>query len=383
MDFPNLKTLARRPPVILTGLLVIAILGFIGVNHLVTRFHEQQKALARRMFRRGESEVAAGNREHAIDSFRAALAYDRGNDLYQLNLARALRDTGRTEESRAYLITLWERKPEDSTINLALARLAARQNFLDDALRYYHNATYGVWPANGEKSRRDAQFELIEFLLRDNAVPQAQAELITMSTALPTDADYHLRLGKFFSRAQDSEHALAQFQQVLRLNRENAAALAGAGQAAFELGHYRSAQQYLQQATRSNPDDSASRQWLLQTDLILRTDPYERRIPAAERERRVQTAFELSGKRLDDCMTAKGLTVNPISTTGDLETLKSRWLEMKSKLSRGRRPDSDANDAAMDLVFQIEQTSSRQCGAPNGEDSALLILAQDRDGVEQ
>jgi predicted Zn-dependent protease len=376
MDFPNLKTLARRPAVILTGLSVIAILGFIAVNHLVTRFHEQQKALARRMFRRGESEVAAGNRELAIDSFRAALAYDRGNDLYQLNLARALRDTGRTEESRSYLISLWERKPEDSTINLALARLAARQNFLDDALRYYHNATYGVWPADGEKKRRDAQFELIEFLLRDNAIPQAQAELITMSTALPTDADYHLLLGQFFARAQDSEHALAQFQQVLRLKQDHPAALAGAGQAEFALGRYRSAQEYLERATRANPNDSATRDLLQQTDLILTTDPYERRISPAERDRRIRAAIEQSGKRLDDCMSSK-------EPSSDMNSLKSRWTAMKPKFSHAGRFDVDSSDAAMDLVFQIEQTSSKQCGPPNGVDNALLILAQDRDGAER
>jgi tetratricopeptide (TPR) repeat protein len=376
MDLPNLKTLARRPAVMLTGLLVIAILGFIGVNHLATRFHEQQKALARRMFRRGESEVAAGNREQAIDSFRAALAYDRGNDLYQLNLARALRDTGRTEESRAYLITLWERKPEDSTINLALARLAARQNSLDDALRYYHNAIYGVWPADGEKKRRDAQFELIEFLLRDNAVPQAQAELITMSTALPTDADYHLRLGQLFAHAQDNEHAFPQFQQVLRLSRENAAALAGAGQADFALGRFRSSQEYLDRATRANPADFASRDLVQQADLILRTDPYARRISPAERDRRLRAAFEQSGKRLDACMSSK-------APSSDLNSLKSRWLAMKPEFSHSNRIESNLSDPGMDLVFQIEQTSSKQCAAPTGTDSALLILAQDRDGAER
>jgi tetratricopeptide (TPR) repeat protein len=371
MDFSKVRYLARRPAVILTGLLVIAILAFIGVNHLVTRFREQQKALARRMFRRAGDQVAAGNREQAIDSFRAALAYDRGNDQYQLDLARALRDTGRTEESRAYLVSLWERKPEDGTINLALARLAARQNSLDDTLRYYHNATYGVWPTEADIRRRNAQFELIEFLLRDNALPQAQAELITMSTSLPTDADYHLQIAKLFARAQDNEHALAQFQQVLRLNSGNAAALAGAGQAAFDLGRYRSAQEYLERATKLNPKDSASSERIQQTALILNTDPYERRIPPAERDRRVRMAFEKAGKRLDDCMASKASV--------EMNSLKSRWQEMKPKLAR--KPD--INDTAMDLVFQIEQVSSAQCEAPTGIDNALLILAKDRDGAEQ
>ena len=38
------------------------------------------------------------------------------------------------------------------------------------------------------------------------------------------------------AQAQDYEHALAQFQQVLRSDHDNQAALYGAGQAAFHLG---------------------------------------------------------------------------------------------------------------------------------------------------
>jgi tetratricopeptide (TPR) repeat protein len=383
MDRSTLKAFARRPAVIITGLLVIAILAFIGVNHLVLRFREQQKALARRMFRRAQAEISAGNPERAVDSFRAALAYDRNNDLYQLNLARALRDTGRTSESRSYLLSLWERKPEDSTINLALARLAARQNSLEDAVRYYHNASYGVWPSDGDSKRRDAQFELIDFLLRDNALPQAQAELITMTPALPLAPDYHLRVGRLFARTQDYEHALAQFEQVLRLHHENPAALAGAGAACFELGRYRSGQGYLSLAVKLNSDDFESHQWLQKTNLILLSDPYARRISNAERERRVREAFEHSGKRLDTCMAAKGITLTTPSTTGDLVSLKSRWTEMKPRLAGLRPTEMEMHDVAMDLVFQIEQATATQCGAPAGFDEALLVLAQDREGAER
>jgi hypothetical protein len=37
----------------------------------------------------------------------------------------------------------------------------------------------------------------------------------------------------------------------------------------------------------------------------------------------------------------------------------------------------------MDLVFQTEQQTQEQCGEPSGLDEALLLLAQDRDGVNQ
>jgi tetratricopeptide (TPR) repeat protein len=375
MTFPKLTTLARRPSVIIAGLIVIAILGFIFVNHLVTRFGEQQKALARRLFKQGQADIRANNPERAVDNFRAALGYDHGNDEYQLSLARALRDTGRTNESRTYLLSLWERKPEDSTINLALARLAARENSVEEALRYYHNASYGVWPADGDTRRRDAQFELIDFLLRSKALPQAQAKLIAMTSALPTSADYHLRLATLFARAQDNEHALAQFQHVLRLNHENAAAQAGAGEAAFQLGHYRTAQAYLADAARASSTDAATRLRLQQTELILQSDPYVRRISNVERERRVRAAFDQSGRRLDACIASS----SPPAT--DLASLKTHWQEMKPRLVRHH--EMEMNDSVMDLVSQIEQTTATQCGAPTGLDNVLLVLSQDREGTER
>jgi tetratricopeptide (TPR) repeat protein len=382
MQFPRLTAVARRPPIIIASLLVLAILGFWGVNHLVVRFREQEKALARRLFRLGQNQVASGRPEQAIDNFRAALAYDRSNFQYQLSLARALRDTGRVSEAHAYLLTLWERTPEDSTVNLALARLAVRENSVEDALRFYHNAIYGAWPADGDSRRRDAQFELVDFLLKSHALPQAQAELITLSPSSPNDAKFHLRLGQLFVRVQDDEHALAQFQQVLRLSRENVDALAGAGEAAYHLGRYRSAAGYLETSSRASADTRGA-ELLKNTEMILQNDPYARRISNAERLRRVRDAFQQAGTRIDSCGTSAGTGPTSPAQASDLVSLKSRWAEMKPKVARLRPTEMETYDAAMDVVFQIEQATATHCGAPNGLDQALLTLAQDRTGAER
>jgi Tfp pilus assembly protein PilF len=359
---------------------MVAILAFAGVNHLVTRFREQQKALARRMFRRGLEQVSAGMPERAVENFRVALAYDRENDQYQLSLARALRDTGRVEESRSYLIALWERRPEDSTVNLALARLAVRQGSIQEALRYYHNAMYGAWPSNGDSKRRDAEFELVDFLLRKNAITQAQAELISMTPALPSDLGYHLRIGKLFARAQDHEHSLAQFEQVVRNDHENPEGLTGAGEEAFQLGRYRSAERFLSLAMKTVYGDPHSQQLLGQTRAVLDIDPFLRRISSVQRDRRVRRAFEESGKRLDRCLASKSTS---LPTSGELGALKSRWLELKPKLAHLGFDEMELHDTAMDLVFQIEQATATECGPPAGLDQALLVLAQNREGADQ
>ena len=55
-------------------------------------------------------------------------------------------------------------------------------------------------------------------------------------------------MAQLFAKAGDNAHALDQFQRALRLAPENGEALAGAGQAAFQLGDYALARTYLRRA---------------------------------------------------------------------------------------------------------------------------------------
>ncbi len=155
MNVAGLKSITRRAPFILASLLVVAVLAFAGVNRLVTRFHEQEKALARHLYERGIRAQGANNPDAAISDFRAALSYGHDNSQYQLSLARALRDTGRTAEAETYLISLWERAPQEGPVNLALGRLFAREQQFDKSVQYYHNAIYGFWSNDADVKRRD------------------------------------------------------------------------------------------------------------------------------------------------------------------------------------------------------------------------------------
>jgi tetratricopeptide (TPR) repeat protein len=375
MNVAGLKSISRRTPLILAGLLVVAFLAFAGVNRLVIRFHEQEKALARHLYERGMRAQGAGNPEAAIGDFRAALSYSHDNSQYQLSLARALRDTGRTAEAETYLISLWERTPQEGPVNLALGRLFAREQQFDKGVQYYHNAIYGFWASDADLRRRDTQFELIEFLLQHKAYPQAQAELITMATGSPNDPGLRLRVAGLFGRAQDFEHAMTQYEEVLRSDRSNRAALFGAGFAAFQLGHHRTAESYLQNAVRSDPENAQAR---------LHSDPFARHISDAERLQRMRSAFQVAGERLDTCAKGKAIDLSPTSPASGLPLLKTRWLTMKPKLDRLRRPgDGGALDSVMDLVYEIEQQTNTVCGSPEGPDQVLLLLSQDRAGAER
>ncbi len=381
MNRVALAQIMNRPAVVIASLTVLAVIGFAGVTRLVNRFGEQQKALARHLYEQGLAEQRAGKPELALEHFRAALTYSHDNFQYQLSLARALRDSGRTSESETYLVNLWERSPQDGAVNLALGRLAARENLLDQTIQYYHNAIYGVWPSDADENRLNAWFELAEFLLRQNARPQAQAELITLSAELSHRPDLQLRVADLFVRAQDYPHALLEYQQVLQIDRENPRALAGAGEAAFSLARYRTAARYLEAAVAANPQDISRAQMLQISKLILDEDPFGRGISTSERNRRIRSIFEEAGKRLEACPNSLAASSSGATLTA-VSPLQARWMEMKTKLARlGLRGESGLADEVMDLVLQIEQQTAR-CGM-TPQDHALLLLAQNRAGVEQ
>jgi|SRR5215469_13761232 len=392
---PPPPILARRTPLVIAALVVTAVLGFAAVSRLVTRLNANEKRIAYHAFEAGMAAYRENNPERALDDFRAALSYDRDNPTYQLSLARALRDTGRLDESEAYLVHLWEGSPQDSTINLALARLAARRHSVDEAIRYYHSAIYGVWSADPDRNRRQTRFELIDFLLQEKAALQAQAELMALTQVLPPEPAAHLAVAKRFQQAQDLPSALAQYEIALKFDPKDLDALTGAGQAAFKLGRYTTAEKYLQKVVELNSGNDDLRQQLESASLILATDPFLRHLSDAERNRRLIAAFTHAGERLKTCSEQLQITLlNPAasktqpppdaSTAGSLPDLWIRWnAARRERRQLSSTSNTDLPDMLMDLVTQIEQQTAQQCGQPGGTDLALLLISRDREAVNQ
>jgi tetratricopeptide (TPR) repeat protein len=378
---------------VLAVLTLIAIVGFAVVSRLVIGLKANEKGIARHAYHAGLGEVQAGHAGRALDDFRAALVYDADNPEYQLSLARALRDAGRLDESEAYLLHLWNAAPQNSTINLALGRLAARRGSIDDVIRYYHSAIYGAWSNDPDQNRRNTRFELIDFLLQQKAWSQAQAELLSMAQVVPPDPAQRVRLAGMFAEAGDNAQALAQYESVLKLDSKDAAALAGAGEAAFQMGRYRTAVKYLEQSAQVNPDDTRTRQRLQTASLVLDTDPFLRRISDVERNRRIAGAFSHAGERLRSCALSKGIALNgnvidregsdvPLST--DLQSLWVRWQAAQPDIQRIAAPSkAPLPDTLMDLIFSIEQQTATLCGEPDGMNLALLLISRNREAVDR
>ena len=370
----NYRLLLRQRPVMLGLFLVLAVILFLVTSGLARVYRAQREALGTRWFSRGVAELSAKKYDAAVTDFRAALLYSRDNYTYQLNLAEALIGAKRTGQASAYLLNLRDREPEDGLVNLELARIASAQGQVPPAVRYYHDAVYAAWASDEEWKRRDARLELIELLLGTKAEAQAQAELIALAANVGDDPAQQEQIGSLFLRAQDYERALDAFRIALKSDRRNPAAMAGAGEAAFELGRYPLAQHYLQMALAANPIDQQSAERLKTTELVLRMDPFRRQITTAERNAAVVQAFNAAGQRLTNCAIAKSARPGP---AGGQPTLSAQWAALRPRITEpALRQNPNLVEPAMDLVFQIERQTRIVCGNPSGEDLALLLIAR-------
>jgi tetratricopeptide (TPR) repeat protein len=375
-NWRDLQPYLRREPVTLALLTGLAILAFSAVAGLSRLYHRQQDSLADRWSTRGTEDLKAGRYGSAVVDFRTALLYARDEYTYQLNLAEALVGEHRADEAYAYLVNLWQREPENGLVNLELARIEAARGHSESALRYYHNAIYAIWPGDQELASQNARLELIQYLLRTNDLAQADSELIALTVNLGSNAKEHVQAGQLFLQAQDNQRALDQFRLALQHNRHDVAAMAGAGNAAFQLAQYNEAVRYLRQAEAAGNKSNDSELKIAQ--LVLSLDPYRTRFNSIERRRIAMSAFVAAGDRLKACGVPGPFSI----PAGELTNLTQSWTKLKPQVNeRDMRNDPDVVNTIMSLVFNIERQTSGMCGTSSDTDNALLLIANLHEGL--
>jgi tetratricopeptide (TPR) repeat protein len=373
----------ERETLVLLSIVVLAIF-FVITGFTVKRYHASQKALGGRWYQRGEAALRANRPEEAVDDYHTALVYARDNTVYQKRLAEALVKANHLAEAEVYLRTLWVRQPGDGTVNLELARLAAHAHNVPEAIRYYHDAVFGVWETSPEVNRREVRIELCKFLLAEGERNAAESELIALQAELPPDAGLHTQVGLMFVQVEDYRRALNEFQQALKLNPKQPGAWAGAGEASYRLADYAQARRYFQRAIELSPKNQEAALKLELSRLVIDLDPFQRRLSQEERGRRTIAAFQQALSRLKQCAGSRGVNLQTQQAAGPFVSVYSSVKKMQPKVSRRmlrRNPDLITN--VMDLVMQMEETAQQACGTPTAPDQALLMISHTRGATER
>jgi Tfp pilus assembly protein PilF len=373
--------LLHREPLVIAGVVLVAAALWVGTTFVTAAYAARQQRLARLWFARGEADVRAGRLDNATTELRTALAYSPDNFEYRLRLAEALASEGHTRQAQAYLRALWDEEPGNGTVNLELARLAARTHDLAGVLRFYHGAIYGVWQDNPARRRREARLELVNFLLAQRQIQQAQSELIGLAADLPRDPALLLGVAGLMMKAGEFRRALEEYREVLALDPHDVEALAGAGSAAFALHMYPEARDSLRRAVAAGSPGPQVAAQLQTAELVLQMDPYQPRLPASERIRRILSAFTLAGNRLQQCASARAIALDKPGRNKPLPADYKDWMALKPNIKERRlRRDLVLGDAAMDMVFRIQRNTAQVCGPGAPADQALVLIARQHNG---
>jgi tetratricopeptide (TPR) repeat protein len=376
-----LRTLSRETILFLCVPVLAALFAFTSTAAKI--YHSQQRGFAEDWYLRGEAGLKSDHASEAIKDFSRALAYSRDNRVYRLRLAQALLAANRSEEARPYLLNLWQHEPGNGTVNLELARLAVRRGEASEAIRYFHNAIYGVWEESPEDHRRQVRLDLCEYLLSRGERQATQAALIELAADLPKDAGFCAHVGTLFLKAENYSQALDTFRQALDLDSKHETALRGAGEACFQMANYRDARRYLERAVRVNPQDASAVRRLDMTNLILSLDPLERGLSAQTRAGRVVFAYQQAVERTRTCALKRGEELELQQPGTELQFAYGRLMEIKPQVrEKVLRRDPDLLTQTLDMVFEVEQFTARDCGYPAGVDLALLLIARKHGSTE-
>ena len=378
--------LTRRGLILHDALAFLALLAtsvaLFGVTLFLFRSFEQHRAdLAVRWAERGRIALQQGKPDAAVTALRTALSYAPDERANQLLLAQALAKAGHTEEATNYFLNLWDARPGDGFINLQLARLARQKGDYREATDDYRASIFGSWEGDGVVRRREVRLELSDFLIQQHLNAEARNELFTVAGNAPNNPDLNLTVALKLEAAGYLPDAFTFLQKAVAADPHNRAILEQAGQAAYTLGDYPTADHLLHRALDEPPysGETIARQQQFTSlagdakriqELSLALDQ-----PATARAAHILTAAKIAQARLRTCLVSPGTAPHndPL-----LDDLNARWTTAQSGTNATRRAlldNADAQNTWTQLIYLTERNTAQVCGVPAGDDALLLQLA--------
>jgi tetratricopeptide (TPR) repeat protein len=360
-------------------LCVLSLLILVVITAFLSRmYHKQVHQLADGWFAQGQHDMQVGNTTAALTDYRNALVYNPNNTRFQFSLATALAASGRGNEARGYLLNLLSDSPGKGEVNLELARIAAQDNQIADAMRYYQGAIYGEWDADPIATRWQIRRELCEFLLDHGLMKQATPEVIALAdNAPPSDAQRLKIVGQLLLRTQQWARAQELYRDLLAADRYDEEALAGCAKAAFQLGQYSDALQYFYRMPRERRDAPDLSSAFEMSQRVLGVDPFVAGLSANAKAQRATAALTLAQTRLQSCARQNGESLLETPPRTDVQILWAQF--QRTQMDWGERDLErfpERLDASMGFVFGVENAAAKSCGEPQGDDRALWLLGR-------
>jgi tetratricopeptide (TPR) repeat protein len=339
-----------RRPMLWVAFALPALFAFTA--SLDSAYRAARRSRAGERYRNGLVLERTGRHQEAAAEFRAALTFAHTEPAYRLALARSLVEMGRLKEAESHLSELREQDPIDGTVNLMLARIAARDHRPEDAITWYHRAIYGYWSDRAPESRLAARFELVDYLTRHGQSKQIVAELLELAGDAPeSDLAARERVGRLLLRYGSPEHAAEIFRGIVDAEPRGASAQEGLGEAEFALGNFTAARAAFRMAQRLGFAEPFLARRIEACDAVLDLDPTLVHLTAGQRYARARELVRLALEASRTCWppppdladaAAKALSQNP-ARRREGETVE--FLGLAQGLWKARPADCGPGDA--------------------------------------
>jgi len=346
----------------LPGLIAAALGILILISFLNYYYRSTRTERAAEYFKTGTALEGQDRKEEAVEQFRNALSFAPQNSQYRLALGLALEQSGHPNEALVYLDTVVKRDPENGRAYLGIARAAARENRVTDAVTSYHKAIYGSWPGGQEQNRMLARLELADFLRKNGQNTEAVAELLAALGPAVHDAPQKRNIGKLLLEYGSARQSAAVFHDLLQSNPRDAEAYAGLGAAELAQDDFVAARDAYRSAVRWNPDDPSTRTQLDLCDRAAALDPDAPRLRSSERYQRAYAILKGELAESDACLA----NVSRTSSSGIADAARKALAQ--------RRPAGaldDVTDADLSLALSLWKGRQAVCGSPSNGDPVL------------
>jgi tetratricopeptide (TPR) repeat protein len=368
------RRLLRRELLRLGVLVLAGAVTFAATRELASANSAQRQRDAAVWLRAGRQALEQGDTAGALDALRRAAHIDRSSRDVSMSLATALSAAGEVDQAESVLMALRAARPDDADVQLQLARLEASRAAIGPAARYYQDALDALWAPELAPRSRAIRLEFIDLLLQHGERARALSQALMFAADLPGDARSMDQAGRLFLAVGDARRALDRFAAVLPSEPANPQALAGAGEAAFELGQYADARRYLASAKSSDP---RVRRLAAVADAVVSADPLAARLSRSERSERIRRLLAHAAERFSLC--SSGL---PASSERLRESVAAALSASLTPPRRASEEDQRGHiEDQLELAAQAE-TAASACAAPDPLAEAVPIIAR-RHGLEQ
>ncbi len=363
-------------PRVLALVFAVMVLTFALTAFYTRAFNNGSRERGAQHFATAGHLLEAGDYDAAIGEYRDALLYTRGDTTYRLGLARALYEANRHAEAETHLSELRAADPTSGIVNSLLARLAAWDRRIDEAVSYYRTAIHGDWDAAAPDTRLQLRLELVDLLDGNGRDQQLTAELLELLEVAPSNADIKFRLASLLLKTGVYDRASSLFRELVAADSRNREALLGRAEAEFQLGNFLTARTHYNRAQLYG-DAPGTRQRIQLCNRIIELDPTRRGIELRERFRRSRVLLERALATAEQCRNPENEAAvgppRPLPPASE-ETL-GRAHEVLG--TRRQRASANAVETNIQLAAAVWAASRSLCDPAAKQDEVLqLVLAK-------